>query len=101
VFFETNPTSFITGIDSFLSLQFAGTRADGSKFIYAVPAKDTDIATVTTNGDGASGVWGTTGFSFAGNALTTKYTVEVSNDEFGIYGTFVITTVSLRDSCIV
>ena len=94
VFFETLTSSFPTGSDSYLSLQFAGTHADGTLFVYAVPAKDFSVATVVTSGDGASGVWQDTGFSFTGNPTATKYTVEIDNAEFGIFGTFVITSVS-------
>lgn len=98
VFFETLPSAFITGIDSFLSLQFAGTRADGSNFVYAIPASDTSVANVTTSGDGALGVWGTTGFNFTGNPTATKYTVTIDNAEFGVKGTFTITSVSISAS---
>ncbi|KIV99549.1 uncharacterized protein PV09_08849 [Verruconis gallopava] len=94
VFFETLGTTFPTSSDSYLSIQFAGTLEDGSYFIYAVPAKNTSVATVTTSGNGASGVWQDTGFSFEGSSTMTKYTVEVDNDEFGIYGTFVLNSVS-------
>jgi hypothetical protein len=94
VFFETLNSAFPTGSDSFLSIQFAGTLEDGSFFVFPVPASNTSVATVVTSGDGASGVWGDTGFSFTGSSTMTKYTVEIDNAEYGISGTFVLNTVS-------
>jgi hypothetical protein len=93
VFFETLTTSFPTGSDSYLSLQFAGTHADGTFFVFAVPAKDFSVAKIVTSGDGASGDWQDTGFKFTGNSAATKYTVTINNAEFGIFGNFVITSV--------
>lgn len=94
VFFETLPTVFTNYADTYLAIQFAGTHADGSFFLYTVDASNTSIATVTTSGDGASGVWGDTGFNFTGSSSMSTYTVTIDNAEYGISGTFVINSVS-------
>jgi hypothetical protein len=54
----------------------------------------TDVATIVTSGDGASGVWGTTGFSFEGSSDLKTYTVTVDDPTLGVSGTFTIESVS-------
>lgn len=93
IFLESTPTSFLNPVGTFLNLQFVGTFANGSSFIFGVPLDNCTVATVTTSGDGASGVWGNSGFSFAGNEAATQYLVEVDNAEFGISGSMLVTSV--------
>lgn len=55
-------------------------------------------ATITTNGDGASGTWGGTGFSFEGAPDLSSYTVTVDNPVLGIKGTLQLNSVSAQSS---
>jgi hypothetical protein len=93
IFLESTSTSFLNPAGTFLNLQFVGTYPNGSSFNIAVPTEDCAVATITTAGDGASGAWSHTGFSFAGNPSATQYLVEVDNAEFGISGTMLVNSV--------
>jgi hypothetical protein len=51
-------------------------------------------ATITTDGDGASGTWSSTGWSFTGTPDLSRYTVNVNNVLNDIHGTFTLDSVS-------
>ncbi|KIW04832.1 uncharacterized protein PV09_04015 [Verruconis gallopava] len=65
-------------------------------FNYVVPLGNTstDIAAIITAGDGASGVWGETGFSFAGAPHVSSHTVNIDSPSPAIFG-----TVTMKSRC--
>lgn len=50
-------------------------------------------ATVVTNGNGASGDWKGTGFSFEGTSDLSSYTVTIDSPLLGVKGTLVLDSV--------
>ncbi len=92
VFVETTPAAYdlVTG-DSLLSVVFQGTFADGSPFGFQIEASS---ATIKTHGDGASGNWHDTGFSFEGTNDLKRYIVEGNNIANNISGTMVMESVA-------
>lgn len=52
-------------------------------------------ATITTDGDGASGAWSSTHWSFTGTPDLSRYTVTVDNDLLDIHG--ILTLDSVRN----
>jgi hypothetical protein len=53
-------------------------------------------ATITTDGDGASGVWKGTGFEFSGTPDLSSYTVIIDSPLLGISGTLELKSVRVR-----
>lgn len=52
-------------------------------------------ATITTDGDGASGIWKGTGFEFQGTPDLSSYTVTVDSPALGVQGTLKLKSVSI------
>lgn len=52
-------------------------------------------ATITTDGDGASGIWKGTGFEFEGSPDLSSYTVTVDSPALGVSGTLELKSVSI------
>jgi hypothetical protein len=82
---------------SALSADVFATFDDGSLVFLPlnnVPG-DAGSAIITTNGDGASGVWEGTGFSFDGTPDLSRYAVIIDNPTLGISGTLDLKSVSI------
>ena len=82
---------------SALSVDIFATFEDGSLVFLPlsdIPG-DAGSATITTNGDGASGVWEGTGFQFQGAPDLSSYTVTIDNPTLGISGTLDLKSVSI------
>lgn len=82
---------------SALSVDIFATFGDGSLVFLPlndVPG-DAGSAIITTDGDGASGVWEGTGFSFDGTPDLSSYTVIIDNPTLGISGTLDLKSVSI------
>ena len=82
---------------SAISVDVFATFADGT--LVFLPLNDVPgnagSATITTDGDGASGVWEGTGFSFEGTLDLSSYTVTIDNPTLGISGTLDLKSVSI------
>ncbi len=91
MFVETTPSAWdlVTG-DSLLTVVFQGTFADGSLFSFQIDVTPDGNATVQTHGDGADGVWHTTGFKFTGASDLSSYTVTGDNSKLGISGSMTL-----------
>lgn len=68
---------------------------DGSTLFYPVNSLPGSLgsATVVSEGQGASGVWKSTGFEFKGTDDLSKYTVTIDNPLLGVKGTMVLDSV--------
>lgn len=98
IFFVATNQSFI-GLDSATSILSAivfGGFADGTNVVMQVDDLPGALgsATITTDGDGASGDWLSTGFSFTGTSDLSAYEVTIENDTIDVHGTFLLDSVS-------
>lgn len=78
-----------------LSVDIFATYPDGTQVFF--PENDPPIfgsANIVTNGDGASGTWDGTGFSFEGAPDLSSYTVTIDSPILGISGTLQLNSVS-------
>lgn len=102
VFYVSTTLAFLVPPLSTLSASIFATFEDGS--ILSLPA---DIlpniageATITTDGDGASGIWKGTGFEFQGTPDLSSYVVTINAPLLGVSGTLELTSVSTRCTAI-
>lgn len=74
--------------------------ADGSLLFYPINSLPGSLgsATVVSEGQGASGVWSNSGFSFDGEDDLSRYTVTIDNPVLGVKGTLVLDSVRCRVS---
>ncbi|KAH9207554.1 hypothetical protein DL95DRAFT_482702 [Leptodontidium sp. 2 PMI_412] len=70
--------------------------ADGSLLFYPINSLPGSLgsATVVSEGQGASGVWRNSGFSFDGEDDLSRYTVTIDNPVLGVKGTLVLDSVA-------
>jgi hypothetical protein len=80
---------------STLSVDIFATFEDGT--LVFLPLNDAPLsagsATVVTDGDGSSGIWDGTGFSWNGTSDLSQYTVTIDYPLLGISGTLVLNSV--------
>lgn len=78
-----------------LSVDIFATYPDGSQVFFPVGNPPVGgSATITTDGDGTSGNWAGTGFSFEGTPDLSSYTVTIDSPIFGVSGTLTLNSVS-------
>lgn len=80
---------------SLLSTSISGTFANGSSYNINIQASSDSSATITTELDDVSGVWGNSGASFSSTGFLSKYTVNFYNSTAGLEGTIVYQSVSI------
>lgn len=87
---------------SALSVDIFATFEDGT--LVFLPENDLPLqagaATITTDGDGASGVWKGTGFEFSGTPDLSSYTVTIDSPLLGITGTLELKSVRIEFGCV-
>jgi hypothetical protein len=94
IFFISGTGGFPLSLPNPLSIALLGSYADGTSFVKYIPVGLGENATVTTDQDGASGVWGKTGFSFEGAPDLSQYSITLDNEAWGVSGTMNFTSVS-------
>jgi len=83
---------------SAISVDIFATFADGSNLFIPLNSLplDAGAATIVTDGDGASGIWKGTGFSFMGAPDLSKYVVKIDSPLIGVKGTLELYSVRLQ-----
>jgi hypothetical protein len=96
VFFVATNQSFIGLDSSILSVLVCGGFDDGTNIAIQIDDFPGTLgsATITTDGDSASGDWLSTGFSFSGISDMSTYKVSIENDTIDVHGTFSLESVS-------
>jgi hypothetical protein len=99
VFFVATNQSFIglNSATSILSAIVCGGFDDGTNLVIQVqdlPGAP-GSATIVTDGNGASGDWLSTGFSFTGTSDLSAYEVVIENDTIDVHGTFSLDSVGI------
>lgn len=91
-FYNTNPVEFGFGdaIDTVNFVIFTAAFSNGTTFERYLSG---NTASITTVGDGSSGIWNGSGASWTGSPDLTHYEVVVNAPEYGIKGSMVLKTI--------